>query len=200
MSILSKKSLLLISVWYSRNRMTTNTDEKKFPLKFIASVIFPIRDGMVCLAIKTRGIGKNKRTGYGGGQDEGENILDCTIRELCEESGVEADISSFTKVGFIEIKNLNIDGSLKFTCHLHIMILKSWTGDFTETPEMLDPQWFPISDLPVENMMPADLVWVPRILAGETLKGRLSCDPDQKIIGEAFLKPCIFDTGGFEAN
>jgi len=180
--------------------MITNLDEKIFPPKFIASVIFPIRDGMVCMAIKTRGIGKNKRNGYGGGQDEGENILACTIRELREESGIEADISGFTKVGFIKIKNLNTDGTLNFTCHLHVMLLNLWKGDFIETPEMLDPRWFPISNLPIDDMMPADLVWLPRILAGESLKGELSCDSNQNLIGEAFFEFSTFVDTDFNAD
>ena len=172
--------------------MKANHNDKAFPPKFIASVIFPIRDNKVCLAIKTRGIGKGKRNGYGGGQDEGEDILTCSIRELYEESGVSTDPSDFTKAGFIKIKNLNSDGSVKFTCHLHIMLLTSWTGDFAETPEMIDPQWFPISNLPVEHMMPADLVWLPRILLGESLQGEIRCDPDQNLIGECVLEPYVF--------
>jgi 8-oxo-dGTP diphosphatase len=168
--------------------------EKIFPKKFIASVVFPVRDGHVCMAIKTRGIGKGKRNGYGGGVEEGEDIIECTVRELSEESRVVADPCAIKKVGFIEIQNLNEDGSLKFTCYLHVMILTSWTGEFTETEEMLDPQWFSVSHLPVEDMMPADLVWLPLILAGESLKGTLSCcGPGQELVGESTFEPCVFE-------
>lgn len=98
-------------------------NDKEFPPKFIASVVFPIRDKKVCMAIKTRGIGKGKRNGYGGGLEQNEDMFACTIRELKEESGVETDPGSLSKVGFIKINNLNADGSFKFSCHLHVFLL-----------------------------------------------------------------------------
>ncbi len=180
--------------------MKTSIGDKLFPPKFIASVIFPVKEGKVCMAIKTRGVGKNKRNGYGGGLEEGENMLGCTIRELREEACVETDVASIKKVGFIKIRNLNADGSHNFTCHLHVILLTSWTGEFAETDEMLDPKWFPVSDLPVSDMMPADLIWVPRILAGESLRGEFSCGPEQVLVGEAILEPCTFGDQDLEAS
>lgn len=57
---------------------------------------------------------------------------------------------------------------------------------------MLDPHWFSISNLPIEQMMLADLVWVPRILAGEVLKGEFNCGTEHELVGKALLETSIF--------
>jgi hypothetical protein len=44
--------------------------------------------------------------------------------------------------------------------------------------EMFDPKWFDIDALPLEEMMPADSVWLPVVLSG------------RKIIGSAKYSPC----------
>lgn len=173
---------------------------KKFPKEFYASVVFPIQDGRVCLAIKGRGIGQGRRNGYGGGRDKGENMLECTIRELHEEARIQIDPSSLKKVGFIKITNLNEDGSVNFTCHLHVLLLTAWIGEIQSTDEMLDPQWFAFDTLPVTEMMQADLVWLPRILAGESLKGELASDSDQKLVGTPVFVNHEFDSQDLVAS
>lgn len=174
--------------------MTTLKGGKLFPPKFIASVIFPVRDGQVCMAIKTRGIGKTKRNGYGGGKEDYDaNMIACSIREFKDESLAVAKAEDLRQVGFIEVRNLNTDGSLNFTCHLYVALLTDWAGEIQETEEMKDPRMYPISDLPVHEMMQADLTWVPRILAGETFVGSLSCDPDQNLVGEPIFEHHEFD-------
>ncbi len=146
---------------------------------FKATVVIPIRDGQVLLAIKTRKIGAGCWNGYGGGVEEGETTLECATRELKDESGLIASKEDLEKVAIADFHNEKIDGSI-FVCRVHFYLWKKWEGFPKETEEMINPTPFNINDLPLKGMMPADREFIPLILKNEKLLVEAHYTPFQK--------------------
>jgi len=142
-----------------------------------ATVCFLVRGSKVLLALKTDKIGKGKRNGYGGGVEFGETIVACALRELYEETGgVVAKANDLEKIAVVHFHNTKSDGT-SFVCTVHFFVVHDWLGEPQATIEMSDPQWFDVSGLPLDDMMPADRQWLPQALAG------------QKLIATAYLGP-----------
>ena len=164
--------------------------EEKVLLK--ATVILPVKDGQVLLAIKTRKIGAGCRNGYGGGVEEGETIRECAVRELKDESGLIANKEDLEKVAIADFYNEKSDGTI-FVCRVHFFLWKNWEGIPKETEEMINPTSFDISTLPLEDMMPADREFVPLILKGDKFLVEAHYTPFQrKLKGKVKIKRVEF--------
>ena len=146
-----------------------------------AVVVFPVRRSKVLLAKKTSKIGAGCWNGYGGGIEEDELPSEAAVRELHEESGLIAKAENFKKVAEISFHNQKEDRTM-FTCRCNVFIVRSWTARVRETEEMRTPTWFQITKPPLENMMPADRVWVPLIFSGWKIVGEAWYGPHQKML------------------
>lgn len=137
---------------------------------FKATVVLPIKNGQVLLAMKTRKIGAGCWNGYGGGVEDGETIKECAIRELEEESGLKAKQEDLEKVAIVDFHNEKSDGTI-FVCRVHFFLLKKWGGELIETKDkaMITPTFFDYDDLPFDKMMPADREFMPQILKRKKL-------------------------------
>jgi ADP-ribose pyrophosphatase YjhB (NUDIX family) len=134
----------------------------------------------VLLAKKTRKTGAEKWNGYGGGVEEGETVVQCAIRETREESGGNNYLSD--KFPYSSMITLNTPYLVKraiFTFRnadtgapdfeVHVFECSNVSGIADETEEMKDPTWFSVSDLPLNEMMSADSLFIERILMGKEL-------------------------------
>lgn len=147
-----------------------------------ASLVFLVSpDNTVLLARKMRNIGAGCWNGYGGGPEkiDGGDIRKTAIRELQQESGIIGKIEDLEQVAICYFHNLKSNGTT-FTVKVYAYILRVWGGYPRETSEMENPTFFPITNLPLLEMMPADRDWVPRILAGETGTVWATYAPQQK--------------------
>lgn len=54
---------------------------------------------------------------------------------------------------------------------VHVFFAELWKGELTESEEM-KPGWFSVADIPFGSMWPDDLIWLPKVLAGNRLRGR----------------------------
>lgn len=63
-----------------------------------------------------------------------------------------------------------------------------YTGEPVETDEM-KPEWFPINDLPFAEMWPADVRWVPDVLAGYKIKATVTFDAEGKEVKNFVSQP-----------
>lgn len=148
----------------------------------------------VLLARKTRHIGKGRWNGYGGGLEPGENLLTCAVRETRQESGLEVSSTDLEKVAEVTFHNTKSDGR-NFSCLVHVYIISRWRGEPRASEEMMEPTWFPLANLPVSQMMPADSIWLPLILAGKKIIGTAHYGPFQR----SLLRPVeITEVGRFE--
>ncbi len=160
-------------------------EEKTLLLGTLCFLKRRLHGGQICLPVKNLKIGAGKRNGYGGGPENGESIEVAAVRELQEESnGVTTLISCLERIAVVDFHNTKADGST-FTCRVHSFITYQWTGVPEATPEMGKPEWFEISNLPFDQMMPADRFWLPLALEGKKVYGQAWYGPHQ----EELLRP-----------
>lgn len=143
-----------------------------------ATLCFLRRDSEILLARKANKIGAGCWNGYGGGIEEGETPEIATIRELEEEAAVYGAPEELQKIAVVDFHNTKTDGE-QFTCRVHVYTLSEWEGMPQETEEMLTPTWFPIAELPIDEMMLADAAWLPAALRDRTIYAEAWYGPRQ---------------------
>ncbi len=149
---------------------------------FEATVVYPIRDdGYVLLAKKTIKIGAGCWNGYGGGREGDESLTKTAVRELQEESGLTAREEDLEKIGLLRSYNHKSDGQVVFG-EVHFYTAKNCSGDVQETEEMITPTWFALAKLPLDELMPADKLWIPDALGGKKLIVTVHYGPFQREI------------------
>jgi 8-oxo-dGTP diphosphatase len=130
---------------------------------YIGTLVFLLSDGRVLLMRKKRGHGAGRINGPGGKIEAGETPLECAIRETIEETGVRVlDAELAARLKFVDLNAPQWFG--------HIFVARRFEGRPRETAEG-DPAWYPVNDLPFDEMWEDDRIWLPRLLAGEKLEG-----------------------------
>jgi len=134
----------------------------------------------ICLANKKRGFGKGKLNGFGGKvkSDEGESVETAACREACEESTVHIQIADLRKVA--EITFL-FPHRPHWGQQVHVFLTEKWTGDPSETEEML-PAWYFVSKIPYSSMWASDRYWLPKVLAGTRIEATFTFGDNEKIL------------------
>ncbi len=138
----------------------------------LSTLCFCLRNDQVLLAMKKRGFGEGKWNGYGGKVNEKETPRTAAIREIQEESGLLVSDEALEQVG---LARFYFDEKQFFECH--VFLTNTWQGEPRETEEM-KPCWFPISQLPLEEMWAGDDKWVPLILVGKKLEVEVNFNTD----------------------
>ncbi|WP_425059496.1 hypothetical protein SCACP_00880 [Sporomusa carbonis] len=123
----------------------------------------------ILLGMKKAGFGCGKYNGFGGKIKDGETPVAAAVRELAEECGLitkEADLEYAGRLMFVFPADPDIDHDV------HIYIVRSWQGEPRETPEM-KPAWFDVTDIPYRDMWADDSYWLPAVLKGKTVSGKV---------------------------
>lgn len=118
----------------------------------------------ILLGMKKRGFGEGKWNGFGGKVQEGESVEQAAHRELQEEVGIIA--SSLEHVGILTFEYPANPEPME----VHLFRVTDFAGEPIETEEM-KPQWFPVDEIPFNEMWPDDIHWIPLFLAGKKFKG-----------------------------
>jgi 8-oxo-dGTP diphosphatase len=127
------------------------------------TLLFLLDDDRVLLIRKKRGHGAGKINGPGGKIDPGETPLEAALRETHEETGVRVRGASLAaEFRFLELSDLQWYG--------YVFLAREWEGTPVETAEAL-PFWCAVDELPFDDMWEDDRLWLPRVLAGERLRG-----------------------------
>lgn len=143
------------------------------------TLCFPVRaDGKILLGRKKRGFGVRKWNGFGGKIEKGENFLDCAVRELREETGLIAKKEDLQLIGFLDF---HFAAAPELDHIGFVYFLHTWSGSVQETEEM-EPRWFAPEAFPYEEMWQGDRKWIPLLLKGEKVKGRVIFAPDQETV------------------
>ena len=119
----------------------------------------------VLLGMKKRGFGAGKWNGFGGKVLPQETIIEGAVREIKEESNIDA--AKLKEAGVIEFEFKGNSELLE----VHIFGVEQFKGKPTESEEM-KPRWFYIDEIPFEDMWPDDKYWFPLFLRGKKFKGK----------------------------
>lgn len=131
-------------------------------------------EGKILLGMKKRGFGVGRWNGFGGKLHEGETIEEAAIREIKEESCLDAH--EITKRGILYFEFENDPTLLK----AHIYSIDRYEGTPEETEEMR-PQWFSVDEIPFLNMWSDDIFWLPLFLNGKKFKGTFRFDKPSNV-------------------
>ena len=112
---------------------------------------------------KKRGVGSGQWVGPGGKVEADETVRECVIREVREEVGIV--VQDPQKAGVFVYRSDDWDAVV------HVFRATEYVGTPEETEEA-DPRWFPVDDLPFDEVWQTDREWLPHVLDGETFRGR----------------------------
>ena len=110
------------------------------------------------------------------------NLATTLVFEAIEIHTVPTEFSKSAYLVFNEYH----EGERKFM-KLHVYTAKKWQGVIRESDEM-KPEWFPIKQLPLQNMWPADSIWLPEVLEGNKIRGEFVLDENTSVIESSIQK------------
>ena len=136
----------------------------------------------ILLLRKATGIGKGKWYPTGGKVRPRETHEDGVVREVYEETG-------------LRVTNLRHHGVV--TCFfgkgappvwsVQIFSSNDFTGDLKESREGV-LRWFPINDIPYNDMWEDDRYWLPLLLKGKRFNGKFIYDENGAQIVDASIE------------
>lgn len=136
------------------------------------------KNDKVLLLRAARGINKGKWIMPGGKITQGENSLQCAVREVMEETGLL--VSNLTYHGLLNIHE-NMDNEIRYAIHLFSTITFSGKLRVDGTAGEVDEvRWHPIRALPFKEMWKDDAIWIPRMLNGEKFDAHFYLDKENK--------------------
>ena len=150
--------------------------------KMLLSLCIVYLQPKILLGMKKRGFGVGRWNGFGGKLESDETVEESAIRELKEESGVEAvDMFKNGMINFAFESNEEV-------LEVHIFSVNSFKGEPIETEEMR-PEWFPVDEIPYGNMWTSDKYWLPLLLEGKKFRGNFLFDrPSDKEYSAKIIK------------
>ena len=146
-----------------------------------ATLCFIVREGSpshILLGKKKRGFGLGKLNGIGGKLDPDELPEDGVVREVHEEVGLILTKETLRSAGHITFR---FPFMSEFDHFVHVFLATEWEGKPIESAEML-PCWFPVSEIPFEQMWQDDAYWLPIVLNGKTIHAEFEFGEDNETV------------------
>ncbi len=121
-------------------------------------------------------IGMNRWVQPGGGVEESDlSLLHAAQRETLQETGLEFPIDAFQKVGILE--GFNQGNEVEPLWLVHIYRVAAWPDMYGQirlsADEHDDIRWFPLNQIPWNEMIESDQQWLPQLLVGKSLSIRV---------------------------
>jgi 8-oxo-dGTP diphosphatase len=138
-----------------------------------ATLCFVIRDGMILLIRKKRGLGAGKINAPGGRIEPGEMPHECAIRETREEVGITPDDVRHHGELHFQFK----DG---YSLHCNVFVAHGYSGALIETDEAT-PIWTSLDSIPYGEMWADDIHWLPGVIAGGRFRGYFHFDGEEML-------------------
>lgn len=126
----------------------------------------------VLLGRKKFGLGEGNLVGPGGKVEPGETPEQAITREVFEETGLS--IRSPQLVGFLVYP---FPSRPAWSQKSWVFVCRDWSGEPRESDELV-PEWFPVTDVPVERMWDDAKYWLPGVLAGGTVSATFEFGED----------------------
>ena len=146
-----------------------------------ATLCFPVLGNpitKILLGYKKVGFGKDYLGGFGGKIEAGESIFEATVRELAEETGLQASMDDLEAMGVLTFV---FPARPSWGQIVHVSILRVWRGRLVESTEMV-PAWFKIGDIPYEQMWDDGSYWLPYVLQGQPIEAKFTFRGDNRTV------------------
>lgn len=140
-----------------------------------AILLFVQQGEQVLLIRKKTGLGKGKINGPGGKLDPGETPLEAAVREIREELHLLVRPEDCEEMG--ELRFQFVDG---LALHCVVFRTRRFEGIPTETDEAA-PIWFPVDQIPFEEMWEDDRYWLRQMLDGGRFRGEFVFDGERML-------------------
>lgn len=106
-----------------------------------------------------------------------ETIIAWAVRELFEETSIKA---SEIDLDYRWVLHFYFDENKAFDQDINLFVIKDYDWDFAESEEM-KPERFAIVDIPYDKMWEDDYIWLPRVIAGESVEYDFTFDANWKM-------------------
>jgi len=146
----------------------------------------------VLLALKKAGFGAGKLGGVGGKLEAAESAPVAAAREVEEEIGVRVALDDLRPAAHLTFL---FPDRPAWDQVVHAYVVARWEGEPAESDEVA-PAWFPAAGLPFGRMWHDCSFWLPRILAGEKVRGRFVFGADNETVRDALVESWSDAAGG----
>lgn len=154
-------------------RTVDEIDWSRWQAKDPATLLFVVRDAQILLIRKKRGLGAGKINGPGGKLDPGETPDECAVRECQEELGITPLEPEYMGQHLFQF----VDG---YSIHVWVYRSERYEGEPQETDEAI-PLWFPVDEIPYDEMWEDDRLWLPLLLKRQHFMARYIFDDDKMV-------------------
>ncbi len=151
------------------------------------TLVLPLRGRppqQVLLGLKRLGFGAGKVTGIGGKVEPGEKPARAAARELEEEVALVACPTDLYPVAQLAFQ---FPHRPDWSTVMHVFVLWSWSGTAAAGRE-IEPAWFPVGAVPYARMWADTAHWLPRVLAGDHVRGHFVFAADNETVERVDLR------------
>ena len=134
----------------------------------------PDGNRQVLLGRKKKGLGVGNIVGLGGKLERGESAVDAAVREIEEESGLVVAASALTELGYLTYLFPHRE---EWSQESTVFVCDEWAGTPRESNE-LNPVWFDVASLPVDEMWDDARHWLPGVLNGVPVRATFTFGAD----------------------
>lgn len=147
-----------------RSTAPANLVSMTLPQVCVSYLIRHASDGhtQVLLGRKKKGLGEGNFVGLGGKLEPFESAKDAAVREIEEESGLHVKPDDLDARGLLTYLFPHREA---WSQESSVFVCTTWTGTPRESDE-LNPEWFNLDELPLDEMWDDARYWLPGVLAG----------------------------------
>ncbi|MCA9351632.1 NUDIX domain-containing protein [Patescibacteria group bacterium] len=131
-----------------------------------ATLVYPLRDNKVWLARKQKKVAAGLYSGWGGKKEpHHQSITDTAVEELDEENdyGIQYRREDLIPRAVIDF-TLNYSEKPSFAMKVFIYVLNGFEGELGDSDEIKDPQSFSLDEVPYDQMLPDNILFLPQVL------------------------------------
>lgn len=154
------------------------------------------RGELVLLGEKLRGLGAGNVVAPGGKREPGESARAAARREVLEEVGLSVEETALEHRGRLDYR---FPHRPEWDQRSDVFLCRQWTGTVAPSVE-LEATWTPIDAVPYDRMWDDAGLWLPAVLAGGTVHGRVVFGSDNRTVAEANGEGLIAPPSGSGAS